>query len=118
MQGIYVPSPDLCARWEEQVPYSGTRHFSKRLPNVLDHASGVHNDRPGGFRRGRGARMNAGHRRAESQEFRTCHPGLAGEDSAPGWLCAAYDEHPGAGIDNHNASRNRRSAIHAIRGAP
>jgi hypothetical protein len=66
--------------------------------------------------------MSAGHRRAESQELRTCrcerHSGLAGEDSAPGWLCAAYDEHPGAGIDNHNASRNRRSAIYVIRGAP
>jgi hypothetical protein len=58
--------------------------------------------------------MSAGHRRAESQEFRTCrrepHSGLAGEDSAPGWLCTAYDEHPGAGIDNHNASRNRGAA--------
>jgi hypothetical protein len=81
--------------------------------------------------------MRAGHRRGESQELRTCSagprpdygsagrprrcerpPGRPAEDSAPGWLCAAYDEHPGAGIDSHNAGRNRRSTVHVIRGAP
>ena len=36
MQDIYVPFADLSARWEEQVPYVGTRQFSKRLANVLD----------------------------------------------------------------------------------
>jgi hypothetical protein len=80
--------------------------------------------------------MRAGHRQRESQDLRTCSAGARpelrlgrtrrrcerpsgrpGEDSAPGWLCAAYDEHPGAGIDNHNAGRNRRSAVHVIRGA-
>jgi hypothetical protein len=31
MQDIQLPSPDLCARWEEQVPYFRTREFSKCL---------------------------------------------------------------------------------------
>jgi hypothetical protein len=36
MQDIQLSPPDLCARWEEQVPYFGTRRFSKCLANVLD----------------------------------------------------------------------------------
>jgi hypothetical protein len=31
---------------------------------------------------------------------------------APGWLGAAYDERPGAGIGNHNTGLGRRSVIH------
>lgn len=34
------------------------------------------------------------------------------ERPAPGWLGAAYDEHPGAEIGNHNTGRSRRSVIH------
>jgi hypothetical protein len=31
---------------------------------------------------------------------------------APGWLGAAYGEHPGAGIGDHNTGLGRRSVIH------
>ena len=36
MQDIQLSPPDLCARWQEQVPYFGTRQFPKCLANVLD----------------------------------------------------------------------------------
>ena len=36
MQDIRDYSARLSARWEEQVPYSGTRQFSKCLANVVD----------------------------------------------------------------------------------
>ncbi len=42
----------------------------------------------------------------------------APENQAPGWLCAAYDEHPGAGIGNHSTDRSRWSILHASRDEP
>jgi hypothetical protein len=45
---------------------------------------------------------------------RSGHPG---DDSAPGWLGTAYDEHPGAD-GNHHAGRDRRSPVHSTGGVP
>jgi hypothetical protein len=105
-----------------QASGSGARDgkvgVERARPALRVRARGVHHDRRRSPPR-RGARMRTGHRRAGLQEIESSrHSGLAPNDSAPGWFCTAYDEHPGAGIDNHNAGRNRRSAVHVTRGAP
>jgi hypothetical protein len=97
------------ASWALRVHGEGRRSRRRARSSCFYGPRGVH--------QGRGARMRTRHHRGAAQEIGSRHSRLAREESAPGWLCTAYDEHPGAGVGNHSAGRNRRSMLDVSRGA-